>query len=40
LVLAIGKHDGRLIPILNLNRIFTIVEPQELGNWRVKEGHE
>jgi purine-binding chemotaxis protein CheW len=38
-VLAIGKHDGHLIPVLNLNRIFTTVEPQEPSDWQVKEGH-
>ncbi|MFQ5903376.1 MAG: chemotaxis protein CheW [Candidatus Binatia bacterium] len=39
-VIGVGKLEGRLIPILNLNRIFTIVEPQELGDWQVKEDHE
>lgn len=36
-VLGVGKLEKRLIPILSLSRIFTVVEPQELGDWQVKE---
>ena len=35
-VLSVGKLEGRLIPILDLNRIFTAVEPQEPGAWEAK----
>ncbi len=36
-IFRVGKLEGRLIPILNLNRIFTTIEPQKLSNWQVKE---
>jgi purine-binding chemotaxis protein CheW len=36
-VIGVGKLDKRLIPILSISRIFTIVEPHELGDWQVKE---
>lgn len=36
-VLGVGKVEGHLIPILNMNRIFTVVEPQELSAWEKKE---
>lgn len=39
-ILAVGKLEGRLIPILDLNRIFTAVERQEVGEWQAKENHE
>lgn len=38
-VVGVGKLEKRLIPILSLSRIFTIVEPHELGDWQVKEPH-
>jgi purine-binding chemotaxis protein CheW len=36
-VLEVGKLEGRLIPILNVNRIFTVAEPQELSAGQAKE---
>ncbi len=31
---GVAKHDGRLIPILNPERIFSVLETHELGDWR------
>lgn len=36
-LLGVGKLEGHLIPILNLNRIFTAAEPQELSASPAKE---
>ena len=36
-IFRVGKLEGRLIPILDLNPIFTIVDPQKLSDWQVKE---
>ncbi len=39
-VLAVGKLNGRLIPILNLSRILTVVEPTGFSDWQTKEQHD
>lgn len=31
---GVAKSDGRLIPILNAERIFSVIEAHELGEWR------
>lgn len=36
-VIGVGKLEKRLIPILSLSRIFTVIEPHELGDWQTKE---
>lgn len=36
-IVGVGKWEGRLIPILNPQRIFTVIEAQELGDWQTKE---
>ena len=36
-ILCVGKWEGRLIPILNPTRIFTVMEAQELGDWQDRE---
>lgn len=38
--LGVKKMDGRLIPILNLKRIFTAVELEEPYDRQVKQSHE
>lgn len=36
-IVGVGKWEGRLIPILNPQRIFSVIEAQELGDWQTKE---
>jgi len=31
---GVAKLDGRLVPILNAERIFSVMEAHELGDWR------
>ena len=38
-VFRVGKLEGRLILILNLNRIFKVGEPRGLGDWHRQEDH-
>ena len=33
-LLGVAKWDGRLIPILNPERIFSVLEAHELGDWQ------
>jgi purine-binding chemotaxis protein CheW len=35
-IVSVGKSEGRLIPILNPERIFSVIEAQELGDWQAK----
>ncbi|HEY2989514.1 MAG TPA: chemotaxis protein CheW [Candidatus Binatia bacterium] len=35
-IVGVGKAEGRLIPILNPQRIFSVIEAQELGDWQTK----
>lgn len=39
-VLAIGKLNGQLIPILNLNRIITSGDALQISDWPVKARHD
>lgn len=34
--LAVAKSDGRLVPVLNPERIFSVLEAHELGDWQSK----
>ena len=36
-LIGVGKCEGRLIPILNPQRIFSVIEAQELGDWQTQE---
>jgi purine-binding chemotaxis protein CheW len=31
---GVAKSEGRLIPIFNVERMFSVVEPHEVGDWR------
>ena len=37
-LLGVAKDSGQLMPILNPERIFAVIEAQELGDWQMK-GH-
>jgi chemotaxis signal transduction protein len=36
-IAGVGKWEGRLIPILNPERVFSIIEAHELGDWQTKQ---
>jgi purine-binding chemotaxis protein CheW len=36
-LLGVAKSENRLIPVVNPRRIFTVMEAQELGDWRAKQ---
>ena len=38
--LGVAKDSGQLMPILNPERIFAVMEARELGEWQVKDRHE
>ncbi|GEM_PF-3364163 len=31
---GVAKSEGRLIPVINIERIFSVLEAHELGDWR------
>jgi hypothetical protein len=33
----VGKWEGRLIPILNPERVFSVIEAHELGDWQTQQ---
>jgi len=35
-LLGVAKEGGQLVPIVNPERIFAVVETQELGDWQMK----
>ena len=39
-LLGVAKDSGQLMPILNPERIFAVMEAWELGEWQVADGHE
>lgn len=39
-VRAVAKWSGRLIPILNLNRILTVTDSRKLSDWQANEHHD
>lgn len=36
-IAGVGKWEGRLIPILNPERVFSVIEAYELGDWQTKQ---
>ena len=36
-IAGVGKWEGRLVPILDPQRIFSVVEAHELGDWQAKD---
>jgi purine-binding chemotaxis protein CheW len=35
-IAGVGKWEGRLVPILDPRRIFSVIEAHELGEWQTK----
>jgi len=33
-IAGVAKWEGRLVPIMNAERIFSVTEPHELGDWQ------
>jgi purine-binding chemotaxis protein CheW len=33
-ILGVAKSEGRLIPIFNTERVFSVIEAHEVGDWR------
>lgn len=36
-IAGVAKYEGRLVPILNAERIFSVIDAHELGDWQAPE---